>query len=327
MSTEPLSATIAGIPAGVRVQDLPGVPGLGSLYLRGAGRSVTSKAPGATHPAAKLPPVAYRVRGIRADGERLRDYEKLVGERATDSLPAGFLHILAFPVATAVMVRPDFPAPLLGMVHLANAVSVLHPVPVAADLEVTAWVQDLRPHRRGAQLDVVAEVRVLDDVGNAGEVSWRGVSTYLAKGSFLAGKPDGGDDARLANAADESQAAPHILWTLPAGVGRDYAAVSGDRNPIHMSAISAKAFGFPRAIAHGMYTAARALADVGATRGDRFDWTVEFAKPVLLPGKVALTFASESDGDRNERPPGVTFIGRYPKTGKVNFSGRVQPRG
>lgn len=318
MNSEPLSATINGIPAGMRIQDLPGVPGLGSLYLRGAGRSVTAKLPGTSQPAAKLPQVAYRVRGIRADSDQLRDYEQLVGERATDSLPAGFVHILAFPVATAVMVRSDFPAPLLGMVHLANAVSVLHPIPVAADLDVTAWVQDLQPHRRGAQLNVVAEVRVLDDAGAAGEVAWRGVSTYLAKGSFLAGKPDDADDPQPARAADEPPSAPHMLWKLPTDVGRQYAAVSGDRNPIHLSGLSAKAFGFPRAIAHGMYTAARALADVGAKRGDRFDWTVEFAKPVLLPSRVALNFTDADAGSTG-------YEGRHPKTGKRHFTGAVRP--
>ena len=54
------------------------------------------------------------------------------------------------------------------------------------------------------------------------------------------------------------------MWSLPASASRAYAAVSGDVNPIHMSALTAKAFGFPRAIAHGMYTAARALSEYEA---------------------------------------------------------------
>jgi acyl dehydratase len=93
--------------------------------------------------------------------------------------------------------------------------------------------------------------------------------------------------------------------------------VSGDRNPIHLSALSAKALGFPRAIAHGMYTASRALADVGAARGDAFDWSVEFVKPVLLPGTVTVRIASSAEG--------FTFAGWDARSGKPHLTGSVTP--
>ena len=105
---------------------------------------------------------------------------------------------------------------------------------------------------------------------------------------------------------------------LAGDVGRRYAAVSGDRNPIHLSALSAKALGFPRAIAHGMYTAARALADVGAGRGDAFDWSVEFAKPVLLPGTVTVRVAGAP-------ADGFTFAGWDARSGKPHLTGTVTP--
>ena len=110
---------------------------------------------------------------------------------------------------------------------------------------------------------------------------------------------------------------PTGRWTLAGDAGRRYAAVSGDRNPIHLSALSAKAFGFPRAIAHGMYTAARALADVGAGRGDAYDWTVEFVKPVLLPGTVTVRIARSSEG--------FAFAGWDARTGKPHLTGSVTP--
>ena len=49
-------------------------------------------------------------------------------------------------------------------------------------------------------------------------------------------------------------------WKAPADIGRQYAKVSGDYNPIHLSAVSAKLFGFPTAIAHGLWNKARTLA-------------------------------------------------------------------
>jgi len=345
MAAVPRSREISGPPSGTRVQALAEVPGLGGLYLRGAAGSARSRLPGARNASGgALPSVAYRASGIQVDVAHLTAYQHLLHESGADALPSGYLHVLAFPVATAVMVRDDFPLPLLGMVHVANAASLLRPVSVGDELEVTAWTQDLRPHRRGSQLDVVAEVSV------DGEVAWRGVSTYLAKHAVAhpSSDPDavGGSDPSAevgasaggrASQGSTSSAAPYpgegsdgdgsgerpgsepvgsVVWKLPAGVGREYGAVSGDRNPIHMSALSAKAFGFPRAIAHGMYTAARALADVGPRRGQTYDWTVEFAKPVLLPGTVTVEIAEPQRGS-------FEYTARHPRSGKTHLTGSV----
>lgn len=312
MTALPRSRTLTGPPAGTRVETLPALPGLGSLYVRGAAGSVTARLPGRTT-TTELPAVAHRVERLRVDAAHLTAYQHLLGETGSDVLPSGFCHVLAFPVATAVMVRPDFPLPLLGMVHVANAASLLRPIHLSDTLDVTAWTQDLRAHRRGTQLDVCAEIAV------DGEVAWRGVSTYLAKGVHLVGGPGSeASDAEASDAGTSSGAVgASVVWRLGADVGRAYGAISGDRNPIHMSALSAKAFGFPRAIAHGMYTASRALADVGARRGPTYDWTVDFAKPVLLPGRVDVTYTTATDGT-------WTYAGRS-SSGKLHLTGTVTP--
>lgn len=351
MAAVPRSREISGPPSGTRVQALAEVPGLGGLYLRGAAGSARSRLPGGRRGVGGrpvLPSVAYRASDVRVDVAHLTAYQHLLHESGADALPSGYLHVLAFPVATAVMVRDDFPLPLLGMVHVANAASLLRPVSVGDELEVTAWTQDLRPHRRGSQLDVVAEVSV------DGEVAWRGVSTYLAKHAVGRAPGDGdradrspdaevgvstrdrasqgptsdagpyvgegaerdGNGAGVGTGRDSGAPVGSVVWKLPAGVGREYGAVSGDRNPIHMSALSAKAFGFPRAIAHGMYTAARALADVGPRRGQTYDWTVEFAKPVLLPGTVTVEIAEPQRGS-------FEYTARSPRSGKTHLTGTV----
>ncbi|MFR0358955.1 MaoC family dehydratase [Streptomyces sediminimaris] len=83
-------------------------------------------------------------------------------------------------------------------------------------------------------------------------------------------------------------------WHLGGDVGRRYGAASGDRNPIHLYPLTARLFGFPRAVAHGMWTAARCLAAHGAP--ERVRVRAEFRAPVLLPGTV--TYAA--DGGRFE---------------------------
>ncbi|WP_412868655.1 MaoC/PaaZ C-terminal domain-containing protein [Cellulomonas sp. 179-A 4D5 NHS] len=303
---------------------LPGVPSLGRLYARGAassGRLALARRLG--RGPVDLPEVAYLVAGVQPDAAHLTAYQHLLGETASDVLPAGFVHVLAFPVATAVMARPDFPLPLAGLVHLANEVTQHVPLRLGQAVDVRAWAQGLAAHRTGTTVELVTEVRLAGAARELGEgpVAWRGVSTYLAKGTHLvrAGGADGGETPGEARPAFVPPV-PTARWELDAGTGRRYAAVSGDRNPIHLSAVSAKALGFPRAIAHGMYTAARALATVGAERGDAFTWSVEFAKPVLLPGSVAVRVAA--DGEPGD---GFTYAGWHARTGKVHLTGSVRP--
>ncbi|UZN02634.1 MaoC/PaaZ C-terminal domain-containing protein [Cellulomonas sp. S1-8] len=294
-------------PAPTTEVTLPHVPALGGLYARGLLASARLGVTGGTRSGAReVPDVTYVVDDVRADADRLTTYQHLLHEPATDTLPAGYVHVLAFPVATALMVRPDFPLPLLGMVHLANHVEQRRPLLLGDRLGVRAWARGLRPHRSGTQVDLVTEVSA------SGEVAWQGISTYLAKGVRLPDAPR--DDVPRAAFTPPVRTG---RWELPADTGRRYAAVSGDRNPIHLSPVTARALGFKRTIAHGMYTASRALADVGAVRGDAFTWSVEFAAPVLLPATVDVRVAREDDGH--------TFTAWHPRTGRLHLSGAVTP--
>lgn len=289
------------------IVELPAVPALGGLYRRGVVSSArvaatrrSSVAPDA------VPATRLVVRGVRADAGHLTDYQHLLGERADDVLPAGFVHVLVFPVATALLVRQEFPLPVLGMVHIANRVTQHRAVRLGDALDVEVHVRDLRAHRAGVTVDVVAEVTV------DGGLAWEGVSTYLAKGVRLAGadRPSGERAAFV-------PPVPTAQWRLGADEGRAYAAVSGDRNPIHTHRLAAKAFGFPRTIAHGMDTAARALAAVGPARGEAYRWDVEFAKPVLLPSTVAVRVAPEAGG--------FGYAVWNPRRGTAHLTGTVTP--
>ena len=297
--------------------ELAGVPALGGLYARGVAASVRAAAGRDRTVPARALPTHVLVAGVRPDADHLTAYQHLLGEPAGDVLPAGFVHVVAFPVTMALMTRTDFPLPLLGMVHVANRVEQRRPVRLGETLDVDACARDLRPHRSGVSVDVVAEVKV------AGELVWRGVSTYLAKGYRLAGAARPEETER-----PEWQApVPTGRWRLGTDVGRRYAAVSGDRNPIHLSSLAAKGFGFPRTIAHGMYTAARALAVVGPARGDAFTWEVEFAKPVLLPSTVDVRIAREdgAGGAAGVGPDGGFTLAAWNARGKPHLTGSVRP--
>jgi acyl dehydratase len=138
-------------------------------------------------------------------------------------------------------------------------------------------VEGLAPHRRGTEATVVTGMRA------EGEVVWESRSTYLARH-----RTDGPAEPREVRPAPLPVVAE---WRLAGDVGRRYGAVSGDRNPIHLSPLTARLFGFPRAIAHGMWTAARCLAAAGSG-GTRV--RIRFLAPVLLPGTV--TYGTDGSG-------------------------------
>lgn len=304
---------------------LPELPGLGRSYLR------TLAARGSRR--SELERVEVRVDGVRIDAAHLAEYQRVLGEPVSDLAPAGYLFVLSFPLALSVMSRKAFPLRALGMVHVANRVVQNHPVRVGDSIGLRTWAQDLRAHRAGTQVDLVTQALDAD-----GDVIWEQVSTFLAKGARLRGLEPADDESPR---AEFSPPVPTGRWELPKDIGKRYAAVSGDRNPIHLNRLAAKAFGFPRTIAHGMYTAARALATVGPARGDSYVWEVSFARPVLIPSTVAVRVASldaePAPPPRNlgtirsrvERkgaaPRGFEIALWDPRSGKPHLTGSVTP--
>lgn len=252
-----------------------------------------------------------------ASAEQLEAYRRLFGGEAFDgvhrrSLPSVLVHILGFPLQLQLMTREDFPLQLMGLVHLSNEVEHRHPVEAGQPLRLRAHAESLRPHRRGTQVDIVTEVY---ESAAGEEPAWRGVSTYLSRGVFLAGKPEGQEQSRSGRSGF-TPPAKTALWTLGPDEGRRYAAVSGDYNPIHLSGVSAKVLGMPSAIVHGMYSAARILEGREPDAAGH-SWNISFEAPVTLPGKVAV--GVEKPDERTQ-----VFTGWEPKRGRRHFSGELR---
>lgn len=234
-----------------------------------------------------LPAEEVVQRDVALERSHLADYDRVCGFDLSDTLPATYLHLAAFPMSLTILTRDDFPFPLPGLVHVANRITQHRPVTVDERPTLRVTTRDLRPHRAGQVLDVVATAEV------DGEVVWEDVSAYLHRGS---GRDADAPSPGPTDAPGRSPAAP--TFRLSGDTGRRYAAVSGDRNPIHLHPLAAKAFGFPRHIAHGMFTKARCLAALAGRLPDGFTVDVRFERPVLLPTTVAMTTVQDGDAWR-----------------------------
>lgn len=227
--------------------------------------------------------------GVRVDRAHLTAYQQLCGWPVSDLVPPTYPHLLAFPLQTRLMAGPDFPLRLPGMLHLRNDIRVLAPLTAGQEWTLTAGTARLLPHRKGRTVEVWARLAIGDDT------VWTETSTYLARDDnpeYSADDlPDIPEDQRPPAAPTRGTA----RWELPADLGRRYAVLSGDVNPIHLHPWSAKAMGFRRTIAHGMWSSARMLAALGPRVQGVGAHTAWFRKPVLLPSAVELTRADGPD--------------------------------
>lgn len=217
-------------------------------------------------------------------------YNDVCGYSLTDSLPPLYPHILAFEPTMRLMTGSDFPFPVVGLVHVGNRLVVRSSLAVDAPLFFTVRTVDLRPHRRGKQFDVVTTAAA----SPGGEPVWEEISTYLRRGAPSSEASEASDPSLVDGPAT-------AVWDVPSSAGRAYAAVSGDRNPIHTSALGARAFGFKRPIAHGMWTKARLLSALRLPSS--FTADVRFRAPIFLGTRVSLhTNGSAADvRGRNDR--------------------------
>lgn len=260
-------------------------PSILPLYARAAapmvpGASLLPFVPGRGD---EVPDIDLRLPDVRADAESVAAYARVCGFTLRDELPPTYPHVLAFPLHMAVMADGGFPFGAVGLVHVENRIVQHRPIAIGERITLHVHPTKTRPHPKGRTFTLVTEARI------GREKAWEGISTMLRRGGG-SGEPDAG---AAGPSTDGGEPPVTGEWALGGDLGRRYAAVSGDRNPIHMHSLTAKPLGFPRAIAHGMWTKARCLAALEGKLPDAFEVDVRFRRPILLPGKVELC----SDGD------------------------------
>jgi acyl dehydratase len=280
------------------VRELSSPPSLTALYPRAVGVPLLRKLPLIGGASKELPDTELEVRDVETRPEHLAAYNEVCGFTRDDVLPPTYPHIVAFPLAVRIMAERAFPFPLLGLLHIANEIAQLRPVGADEPLTVRVRAQDLEPHDRGTQFAMAAEARVGE------EAVWRSRNVYLHR----SGKSSGSSSPK----EREAPATARAHWRVPGDIGRRYGAVSGDRNPIHLHGWSARLFGMPRPIAHGMWVKARCLAELESTLPGAFSVSVRFKLPLFLPAQVAF-------GVRD----GGGFEVRDASSGKPHLSGEL----
>ncbi|HEX8689862.1 MAG TPA: MaoC/PaaZ C-terminal domain-containing protein [Solirubrobacterales bacterium] len=290
-------------------------PSILPLYARAAaplipGASLLPFVPGRGK---EIPDLELTLDGVKADPEGVAAYAKVCGFSLRDRLPPTYPHVLAFPLHMAVMADGGFPFGAVGLVHVENRIAQHRPIGVGETLELRVKPTKLEPHPKGRTFSLLTEARI------GAELVWESTSTMLRRGK--AEHPADGPETSKSRTPEahrqrEDELTPSAEWRLGGDLGRRYAAVSGDRNPIHMHSLTARPLGFKAAIAHGMWTKARCLAAIENRLPDAFEVEVRFRKPIFLPSRVELLSGEEDDD--------IAFAVRDAKRQTPHLDGRAR---
>ena len=303
-------------------RDLRALPHLLPLYARAAAGLLPGVAllPWVPGGGGALPALELSAERVLIERGRLRAYNAVCGFAQATEVPSTYLHILAFPLQMALMADGRFPFSPVGLVHIENEISQHERVPAGAEIALSARTGALAAHPRGTSFEIEAQARV------EGQLIWSERSVMLKVGARAgqgASAPGTEPAAGLSGAgaaAEGSAPAQEQEWDCPADLGRRYGAVSGDRNPIHMHPLAARLFGFPRAIAHGMWSKARCVAALADQLPERYSVQVSFRRPILLPAQVRFQRFAAADG-----AGAVAFALRNAAGDQLHLQGAVRP--
>jgi len=227
----------------------------------------------------KLPTTRITLSNMTADPKKVEKYSEICGfEQGNKQLPMTFPHLLAFPLHLELMLLRDFPFAVMGMVHVRNEISQHRAIKIFETMDITCYFSDTRTTEKGYDIDIKTDIHI------AGEVVWESISTNLVR-----------KKTNIAPAAkkNETNTLPDYpnkeFWKLSTDLGRRYALISGDSNPIHLFSMSAKLFGFKGHIAHGMWSKARMVAALyNKLDSEACKVVVDFKLPIFLPTSIQL---------------------------------------
>lgn len=229
-------------------------------------------------PGEDVPPFGSAYRLDALDPQHIARYDAALGFEA-GALPVPYYYLIAQRAHLATLLDDRFPFAIAGSVHVENAlVEYLRPALDDA-MDIVTTVQVEAPTETGARYCVLETV-----AGHAGKQFFSCRSRYLAR--------RGQRKASGQHRDDHSPPPVVAQWTLSPSAGREYAAVSGDWNPIHLWTWSARLMGMRQPIIHGMHTVAKACAAIEGHTGRRVrSVEARFKAPIPLGSEASLAFA------------------------------------
>src|SRR6187549_1982093 len=254
-------------------------PAVWSMYPK----IMMSRKPSLVPDGGEVPRIESRLAKVVIDRKHLAQYSEICGAAAGATLPIAYPHILAMPLHLAMLGAEAFPVKLFGLIHVQNRIAMREPLSADEPAEIRCWIEGHRDTDRGQEFDLHTEYVV------GGQPRWDETCTFLARKRPPAGSGKTTTIGRAVENGADGATIKSSSFRAPAGLGRRYGFISGDVNPIHMSDLTARAFGFPKAIAHGMWSLGRLASDFEASQfNGGCELNVGFKLPIYMPAWLML---------------------------------------
>lgn len=227
-----------------------------------------------------IEPVELEVRKVVLSAAHIQRYREVCAVPSTTvGLPPAYLHVLAMPLHMQLFVVKNFPVKVLGLIHLRNTIRVLGPVDERAPLRMLVHFATMRLTDFGQEYDFTTRYE------QGGAVVWEEVSTMFARGNSAPKEGSKRPTIERSNHPETGVATDNL--EVADNTGWRYARVSGDFNPIHLTARTAQMFGFKQAVAHGMWSMGRCLASAAPhIPNAKIQIDTQFKLPVYIPSQA-----------------------------------------
>jgi acyl dehydratase len=267
----------------------------------------------------KLPLEKFYYNNVVFDEEGCKRYHQVVDwDDNSEFVHPCYLHSLAFPLHLKLLLLPEFVFPLMGLVHVKNKIKQVRPIKKSEKLQLCSSFEQLKVHPKGWLFSIRAEFF------SGNEAVWESVSTNLfrTQHSHVVVAEDKPLKKNFANPVNTT-------WHLNSNLGRRYANVSGDFNPIHLSKWSAKMLGFKQHIIHGMWTKSYCISELQKVSPLLFEQAFEintlFKRPLYLPGQVIMaTQRFELKSADNEQQFTVQSVGVNDQEQPLHLIGNIR---
>ncbi len=243
-----------------------------------------------------FPSISLKIELARIPDAHLKKYNSICQFKQSN-IPITYPYALAGPLHLALLAHRDFPLKGAGLLHLRNKIQQQKQIPQNTPLTLTVKTAASRFRPQGFEFDAVTTLEI------ESEIIWECTSTFLKRGKFEREDPASPEEDSFIKLPAEQENATNFL--IPSGIGRKYARVCKDYNPIHISSLLAKLFGFKRSIAHGMWVSAAALAKLDIP--EIHEYNLAFKGPVFTGSEVFIKLDTNNDAfnlfeGKNPRP-------------------------
>lgn len=262
-------------------------------------RIILTRRPGNPHET-PLPRLLGRMENITPDPENLSRYREVCGLKNDGKIPVLYPHVLASPVYMHLLSHKEFPIPLIGSLHLRNHIICHRPIDEREPLTLEVTTGDKRIVKQGIEFDFTILL------SSHGERLWESITTWLKKGDYGAAhaqSPHADIIKPIYNGVE------HAESYIPKEIGKRFARITGDYNPIHISKYAAPLFGLKRDVAHAMWVCADTIRQLPRHKKEsplRVD--LAFKGPLFLDSRYLVKIKVEHNALRFD-----TYCGDNPR--------------